>query len=172
GLVGLLVTQQVGSLLVEVDARYRLALGDHLRVDGALRFQAQVSMARLAAGAARELGQARGQADAAAVEDAVGVDRGLRACIAVVGRTLRSGYEAESVARRGRAGKLERPAVAADRRARGRRIGPVAVDGVLGGIAELDARPRKADERGGIGDARRTGGGAAEVARVGTRPQG
>src|SRR5690606_40667068 len=84
GLVGLLVTQQVGSLLVEVDARHRLALRDDLRVDRALRLQAQVGVARLAAGAAGELGQARGQADAAAVEDAVGVDRGQRARIAVV----------------------------------------------------------------------------------------
>src|SRR5690606_2044771 len=148
GLVGLLVTQQVGSLLVEVDARHRLALGNHLRVDRALRLEAEVGVARLAAGAAGELGQARGQADAAAVEDAVGVDRSQRARIAVVGRTRRSGYEAEAVAGRGRAGKLERPAVAAHRRARGPRIRPVAVNRVLGGIDELDARPRKAGERG------------------------
>src|SRR5690606_11404122 len=145
---------------------------NHLRVDRALRLEAEVGVARLAAGAARELGQARGQADAAAVEDAVGVDRGQRARIAVVGRTRRSGYEAEAVAGRGRAGKFERPAVAADRRARGPRIRPVAVDGVLRGIDELDVRPGKAGERGGIGDARRAGGGAAEVARVSTRLQG
>ena len=75
GLVGLLEAQHVGGFLVQVDAADRLPLGDDLLVDGVLRLQAQAGVARVAAGAGAELGQAVGERAGAAVEQVLFVQR-------------------------------------------------------------------------------------------------
>src|SRR5690606_9069814 len=68
GLVGLLVAQQVGRLLLQVHAAHRFALGRHLGVDRGLRLVAQAGVAGLGAGARGQPGQAAGQRQGAALE--------------------------------------------------------------------------------------------------------